>query len=116
MSRLRIAIVLAMWLPQTAAADGLSANEIRRKIIGHTWTWKSEEFQTSGESIYFRDGRLVVMMDGWDRPHRGYWQIKGDEICATLLGNTENCSSSITQIDDRTFFWEASRSTFVLKE
>jgi hypothetical protein len=107
---------LCMLLPQQAAADQLSANEIQRKIIGHTWDWKSEVFETSGVSTYYRDGRLLVMIDGWDRPQRGVWQIKGDQICSTLTGNSENCSKSITQIDDRTFFWESSKATFTLKE
>src|SRR4051812_145849 len=108
--------IISVTVPQQALADALSARQIERKIIGHTWAWKSEEYDASGVSTYFRDGRLLVMMDGWDRPHRGRWQIKGNQICSWLTGNNENCSKSITQIDDKTFFWESSKSTFILKE
>jgi hypothetical protein len=109
-------LVLLVATPRQLWADGLSASQIERKIIGHTWAWTSQEFDTSGTSTYFRDGRLLVTIEGWDRPQRGVWQIKDDQLCSTLVGNSENCSKSITEIDDRTFFWESSKSTFVLKE
>jgi hypothetical protein len=109
-------IALFAAIPQRTFADGLSARQIERTIIGHTWAWTSEEFDTSGTSTYFRDGRLLVTIEGWDRPQRGVWQLKGDQLCSTLIGNSENCSKSITRIDDKTFFWESSKSTFVLKE
>jgi hypothetical protein len=113
---LGVLAAFAAAIPRHVLADGLSAGQIKRKIIGHTWAWTSKEYDTSGTSTYFRDGRLLVTIEGWDRPQRGVWQLKGDELCSTLIGNSENCSKSITQIDDRTFFWEASKSTFVLKE
>src|SRR3954468_24790449 len=74
---------VALLLAQGAQADALTGRELERKIIGHTWAWKSEKFGTSGVSSYFRDGRVIVTVDGY-RPERGRWRIQDNQLCVRL--------------------------------
>jgi hypothetical protein len=97
------------------AADALTGGELGRKIIGHTWGWKSAKFGTSGVSSYYRDGRVIVTVDGY-RPEWGRWRIKDNQLCVRLAGNSENCSKEVIEIDRHTFYSTASQSTLTLKE
>jgi hypothetical protein len=102
---------------QHAVADALSGRALERKLAGHTWTWKSKKFESSGITTYFRDGRTTTRIDGQDdRPHWGRWRIDGDKVCMNFVGNSEGCSGSIVEIDDRTLFSSSSETTFTLQE
>ena len=117
MIRLSLLSSLLIVTVHHAAADPLTGKELHRELIGHTWAWTSKKFETSGVTTYFRDGRMVVKVDGLgNRPERGRWLIKGDQICVTLTGNQESCSQDIIRIDDDTLFSESTQTTFVRRE
>ena len=100
-----------------AAADALTGEQLERQLIGHTWVWVSKKFESSGVTSYYRDGRIIIKIDGLGkRPERGVWQIKGNQICITLVGNRESCSQDIIQIDDETLYSESTETTFVRKD
>jgi hypothetical protein len=107
--------VVAFVLVQEAHADPLTANELERKIIGHTWVWKSEKFGTSGVTSYYRDGRVIVTVDGY-RPEWGRWRIKDNQLCVRLTGNSENCSEEVVESDPNTYYSTASQTTLTLRE
>jgi hypothetical protein len=112
----RFCWLLAVGLPTPAAgAEGLTGPELERKIIGHTWTWKSEKFHTSGVSSYYRDGRVIVTVDGY-RPDWGRWRIVDNQLCVRLGPNPENCSEEVIEVDARTFYSTASKTTLTLRE
>ena len=103
-------------LPSLAvAADALTGPELERKIIGHTWQWKSETFQTTGVSSYYRDGRVIVTVDGY-RPDWGRWRIVDVQLCVRLGPNPENCSAEVIEMDARTYYSTASKTTLTLRE
>jgi hypothetical protein len=117
MTRLAFISLFLIIASRPAAADALTGTELRKILIGHTWSWNSKKFETSGVTTYFRDGKMIAKIDGWgDRPEWGRWQIKENQICTTLLGNRESCSDNIIQIDDRTLFSESTETTFVRSE
>jgi hypothetical protein len=99
-----------------STGGGLTGDELQRKVAGHTWAWKSEAFGSSGVTTYFRDGRLVMTVDGLHGFERGRWRIDGDRFCITLTGNAESCSDGISQVDDGTLFSESSRTIFTLRD
>jgi len=102
---------------QHAAADPLTARQLQRKLSGHTWAWTSKKFETSGVTTYFRDGRMIVMRDGsGNRPERGIWLVRENQVCVTLAGSTESCSNGMVQIDDNTLFSESTETTFVRRK
>jgi hypothetical protein len=107
--------LVALLFALEARADPLSGRELQRKIIGHTWAWKSEKFGTSGVSSYYRDGRVIVTVDGY-RPEWGRWRIKDNQLCVTLAGNSENCSEDVVERDSRTYYSTASQTTLTLRE
>jgi hypothetical protein len=111
---LSLALVMLVCA-QSARADPLTANELERQIIGHTWEWKSEKFGTSGISSYYRDGRVIVTVDGY-RPEWGRWRIKDNQLCVTLTGNSENCSEEVVETDGHTYYSTASQTTLTLRE
>ena len=112
-----VATGLSMLSPGQASADGfLTGRELQRQMAGHSWAWKSEAFGTSGVSTCYRDGRLVVTVDGMDGLTRGTWRIDGDRFCTTLIGSTESCFDRISQVDDGKLFSESPRTTFTLRE
>jgi hypothetical protein len=105
----------ALLFAHAAHADPLTGRQLERKIIGHTWGWKSEKFGTSGVSSYYRDGRVIVTVEGY-RPEWGRWRIKDNQLCVRLAGNSENCSEDVVEVDNRTYFSTASRTTLTLRE
>jgi hypothetical protein len=109
-----LALVALVW-PQLARADPLTASELERQIIGHTWEWKSEKFGTSGVSSYYRDGRVIVTVDGY-RPEWGRWRIKDNQLCVRLTGNSENCSEEVVGTGGHTYYSTASQTTLTLRE
>jgi hypothetical protein len=112
---LLICILVALFFADAAHADPLSGRELERKIIGHTWEWKSQKFGTSGVSSYYRDGRVIVTADGY-RPEWGRWRIKDNQLCVRLAGNSESCSQDVVEMDSHTYYSTASQSTLTLKE
>jgi hypothetical protein len=115
MRAVRLVALVILLSAKGAQADALTGRQLERKIIGHTWEWKSEKFGTSGVSSYYRDGRVIVTVDGY-RPEWGRWRIKDNQLCVRLAGNGENCSDEVTEIDNRTFYSSASQSTLTLRE
>jgi hypothetical protein len=110
-------LLISLLCIQHAFADALSGRALERKLAGHTWTWKSKKFESSGITTYFRDGRTTTRIDGQDdRPQWGRWRIDGDKVCMNFVGNRESCSGSIEEIDDRTLFASSSETTFTLQE
>ena len=90
-----------------AAADALTGKQLERELAGHTWVWVSKKFESSGVTSYYRDGRMIVKVDGGNnRPERGRWRVNGDQICVTLAGNRESCSQEIIQVDDDTLYFK----------
>jgi len=112
---LLLCTLVALFFADAAHADPLSGRQLERKIIGHTWEWKSQKFGTSGVSSYYRDGRVIVTADGY-RPEWGRWRIKDNQLCVRLAGNSENCSQDVVEIDNQTYYSSASQSTLTLKE
>jgi hypothetical protein len=103
-------------IEQGWAGGALTGRELQRKMAGHTWAWKSEAFGSSGVATCYRDGRLVMTVDGQDDLKRGRWRIDGDRFCTTLAGGTESCFDGISQADEGTLFSERPRTTFTLRE
>jgi hypothetical protein len=101
---------------QGSAGETLTGRQLQRKMAGHTWAWKSEAFGSSGVATCYRDGRLVVALDGMDGLTRGTWRIDGDRFCTTLIGSTESCYSAISQMDDGKLLSERPRTTFTLRD
>lgn len=98
-------------------ADPLTGPELQEHIVGHSWAWTSQKFQSSGVTTYYRDGTLSMTIDGWtSEPERGRWRIEGNAICTRLGNNSESCSEGIIRIDPKTYFSQASGTTFRLKE
>ena len=89
-----------MSTEQSSAGEALTGRELQRKMAGHTWAWKSEAFGSSGVATCYRDGRLVMTVDGQGGLTRGTWRIDGDRFCTTLIGSTESCFDGISQVDD----------------
>ena len=57
---------------------------------------------------------MIVQLDGGgNRPQRGHWLIKADQLRAALIGNGQSCSKDMVQIDDDTLFSESTETTFV---
>ena len=101
---------------QGSAGGAVTGRQLQRKMAGHTWAWKSEAFGSSGVATCYRDGRLVMTVDGQDGLKRGTWRIDGDRFCTTLAGGAESCFDGISQPDEGTLFAETPRTTFTLKE
>src|SRR3954452_12691751 len=97
MRAVRLVVLVILLSAQGAQADALTGRQLERIIIGHTWEWKSEKFGTSGVSSYYRDGRVIVTVDGY-RPESGRWRIEDNQLCVRLAGNGENCSDEVTEI------------------
>ena len=117
MTRLLFLSTLLIVGCHQAAADALTGEQLERALVGHTWVWVSKKFESSGVTSYYRDGRIIVKVDGWgNRPERGTWQIKGNQICITLVGNRESCSKDISQIDGDTLYSESTETTFVRRD
>ena len=107
--------LVTLVVAQSARADPLTGSELEREIIGHTWSWKSEKFGTSGVSSYYRDGRVIVTVDGY-RPEWGRWRIKDNQLCVRLTGNSENCSEEVVETNGHTYYSTASQTTLTLRE
>jgi hypothetical protein len=108
--------LLAIMVPSLAiGGEALTGAQLQRKIIGHTWVWKSEKFETSGVSSYYRDGRVIVTVDGY-RPDWGRWRIVDNQLCVRLGPNPENCSAEVIEMDARTYYSTASQTTLTLRE
>ena len=108
----RLSFAKAKW--HSLTGEPLTGKELQKELSGQTWAWISKKSGTSGVSTYFRDGRVIVQLDGsGNRPQRGHWLIKEDQICIAFIGNGLNCSKEIIQIDDDTLFSESTETTYV---
>jgi hypothetical protein len=104
-------------LPVSAWSGGtLSGNELRRKLIGHSWIWTSDTFDSSGTITYHRDGRVFQTTDGNSRSKAGRWRIDGDQLCLRLIGTTENCTHEIIELDEKTLYFRSSHTRYSLRE
>jgi hypothetical protein len=112
MRRLPLILLTSVGLLRPAFADQLTGAEIKETISGHTFVWKSAKFNSSGVTKYNADGTMTVTMDGGKGPEQGKWRIKGNQICGKTGKNKEGCSD-VRQIDQKTFFWEAYKTTSV---
>ena len=101
---------------QSSTGGALTGRQLERKMAGHIWAWKSEAIGSSGVATCYRDGRLVMTVDGLDGLKRGRWRIDGDRFCTTLAGSTEGCFEGISQADDGSLFSERPRTSFTLRD
>ena len=102
---------------QPAAAEPLTGKELQKELSGQTWAWTSKKSGTSGISTYFRDGQVIVQLNGsGNRPQRGHWLVTEDQVCIAFIGNELNCSKDIVQIDDDTLFSESTETTYVRRD
>jgi len=112
--RLAWIVLFSTGLVSGALAAQLTGQQIRDKVSGHSFAWKSDAFGESGVTTYHVDGTMVVKVDGY-RTEFGKWRIEGDTICSKVGRNSDNCSA-VSQVDDRTFFWEFHQATAVLRD
>jgi hypothetical protein len=109
-----VSIVLLASVSAAAAQD-LTGDDIKQKIIGHTWKWKSEKYKAGGVTTYNADGTATSKGDGDAAAKPGTWRIKGNNLCDKYGKDKESCSTRIDQIDDRTFYWEPFQSVSILQ-
>ena len=103
---------IAFWstcFASVVLAAELTGPQIEEKVSGHNFAWRSDKFNESGVTTYYVDGTMIIAVDGYAK-ERGKWRINGDQICSYVGNNRENCSA-VSQIDERTFFWNSHQTT-----
>jgi hypothetical protein len=101
-----------------AAAEPMSADQIKTYMIGKPLSWKSKDGKFSGVSTYAPDGSAKVTANfKAAKSDTGTWQIKDGQFCTTwkvLREGQEKCGTW-TRLTDTSFVDEGGTVAKVVK-